>query len=223
MATRRLSAMGKNVTSIARHVLACVCVLGAVTLARAQTSPIGPSPVGSRVSPRVEITAELGLMGGFVDLSDLYGDAQMGLGGVGADVRVRLTPRVGVGVRGLAAIGGDIAHSQFYDLSAIYHLASSGRSRTFLRFGVGGHHEFRDVQETRRTNQDHSTRVFQAYRHHRLTSPNFLVAGAGVTGAVSRRLGITVELDGVAGTGVGAGVGIRASAGVTLPLGAYRQ
>jgi hypothetical protein len=41
-------------------------------------------------------------------------------------VRVRLTPRVGVGFRGLMAIGGEVAHSQFYDLSAIYHLTSRG-------------------------------------------------------------------------------------------------
>ena len=32
----------------------------------------------------------------------------MGLSGIGADVRVRLTPRVGVGIRWLAAIGGEV-------------------------------------------------------------------------------------------------------------------
>ena len=146
----------------------------------------------------------------------------MGLSGIGADVRVRLTPRVGVGFRGLMAIGGEVANSQFYDLSTIYHLTSPGRSHTFLRFGAGGHHEFRDVQEIRRTNQDHSTTAFPAYRHHKLTSPNFIVAGAGITRAVSRRLGIMAEVDVVAGPGVGSGVGMRASAGVTMPVGAYR-
>jgi len=214
--------MDKNVTSIVRHLLACVCVLAVAPLARAQTPERDPSSSDSRVSPRLEMTAELGLMGGYVDLSDLHGDPQIGLGGVGVDVRVRLTPRVGVGVRGLVAIGGEVTHSQFYDLAAIFHLRSSGRSHTFLRFGAGGHHEFRDVPEMRRTNRDHSTTVFPAYRHHKLTPPNFVVAGAGITREVSRRLGIMAEVDAVAGPGVGAGAGMRASAGVTLPVGAYR-
>jgi len=222
MPARKLEPMQKNVTSIVKHLLAGACFLAMPRQAQAQTSEGGPSSSGARVSPRLEMTAEFGLMRGLVDLSDLYGDAQMSLTGVGADVHVRLTPRVGFGVRGLVAIGGEVADSQFYDLSAIYHLTPRGRSHTFLRFGAGGHHEFRDVEESRRVNQDHSTTVFPAYRHDKFTTPNFIVAGAGMTRVVSRRLGIMVEVDAVAGPGVGGGVGMRASGGVTLPVGAYR-
>jgi hypothetical protein len=217
-----LAPMQRNPTLIVRHLFACACVVAMPPVAQAQTPGRGPSSSDSGVSPRLEMTAEWGLMGGMIDVSDLYGDPQLGLSGVGADVRVRLTPRVGVGIRGLVAIGGEVAHSQFYDLAAIVHPISSGRSHTFLRFGAGGHHEFRDVPESRRTNQDHSTTVFPAYHHHKLTAPNFLVAGAGITRVISRRLGMTVEVDAVAGPGVGGGVGVRASAGITLPLGGYR-
>ena len=219
---RKLGAMQKNVTSIVRHLLACACLFVLLPPAQAQTLERGPSSSDSDASPRLEMTAEMGLMGGMVDLSDLHGDPQMGLSGAGADVRVRLTRRVGIGIRGLLAIGGEVTHTQFYDLATIIHLASSGRSRTFLRFGAGGHHEFEDVQEYRQTNQDHSTTVFPAYRHQKLTAPNFLVTGAGITRVLSPRLGITAEVDLVAGPGVGSGAGMRASAGVTLPVGAYR-
>ena len=146
----------------------------------------------------------------------------MGLSGVGAGVRVRLTPRIGVEVRGLVAVGSEVTNSQFYDFATIVHMTSSGRSHRFLRFGAGGHHEFRDVPESRRTNQDHSTTVFPAYRHDKVTPPNFIVIGAGITRVVSRKLGIVAEVDAVGGPGVGGGAGMRASAGVTLPLGAYR-
>ena len=217
MPGRKLGAMRKNVTSIVRHLLACACLFGMPPPAQAQTLERGPSSSDSDASPRLEVTAEFALMGGLIDVSDLHSDLQLGLSGVGADVRVRLTPRVGVGIRGLVTTG-----AQFYDLATIFHLTSPGRSHTFLRFGAGGHHEFRDFEESRRTNQDHSTTVFPAYRHQKLTAPNFLVAGAGITRVVSRRFGITAEVDLVAGPGVGGGAGMRASAGVTLPVGAYR-
>jgi hypothetical protein len=210
------------VTAIIRHLLACVCFLSMPPLAQAQIQERGSSSSDSGVSPRLEMTVELGLMGGIIDVSDLQADPQLGLSGIGADVRIRLTPRVGVGVRGLVAVGDEVTHAQFYDLATIVHLTSPGRVHTFLRFGAGGHHEFDDVQEIRHTNQDHSTTVFPAYRHQKLTAPNFLIAGAGFTRVLSRRLGITAEADAVAGPGVGSGVGMRASAGVTLPVGTYR-
>ena len=214
-----LPPMPKHTTLIVVYLLACGRFLTVPPLAQAQT-PVGPpSSSDSSVSPRLEVTAEWALMGGLFDLSDLQLDSQMSLSGVGVDVRVRLTPRVGVGIRGLAAIGGEV---QFYDLAAIVHLTSSGRTRTFMRLGAGGHHEFADFQESRWTNQDHSTTVFPAYRHDKFTAPNFLVAGAGMTRVLSPSLGITVAVDVVAGPGLGSGVGMRASAGVTVPLGAYR-
>ena len=202
------------------HLVACAYFLAIPSLAHAQAPQGDPVGSPSGVPPRLEMTVELGLMGGIVDLSDLHGDPQTGLSGVGAGVRVRLTPRIGVGIRGLVAIGGEVANSQVYDVATIIHLTSSRRSHRFLRFGAGGHHEVRDIGESRRTNQDHSTTVFPAYRHHRLTYPNFFVAGAGFTRVVSRMLGITAEVDAVTGPGVGRGLGMRASAGLTVPLGA---
>ena len=154
MPERKFRPMQENVTSTVRYLLTCVCFLAMPPLAQAQT-PERPPSSHSEVSPRLEVTAEFALMGGLIDVSDLHAGPQLGLSGVGADVRVHLTPRVGVGIRGLVATG-----AQFYDLATIFHLTSSGRSHTFLRFGAGGHHEFRDVQESRRTNQDHSTTVF---------------------------------------------------------------
>jgi hypothetical protein len=168
--------------------------------------------------PRVEFGVNGVLLAGLLVL-DFIGDPQSRVAGPAVSVRLNMAERFALEVGGIFA-GVDDVTVHYYEASVVIKQRAHQRERwfRFIRVGAGGHHEFIRVGEFRNDNQDHTTTVFPAYDHHKLTAPNFFLAGAGIERVVSSRLAIAAELGGVVGA---IGYGLRASAGVVVPLGSY--
>ncbi len=95
-------------------------------------------------------------------------------------------------------------------------------SLRFFRIGVGGHREVKHVLESKRQNQEGSVTVVPAYTRNKATPPTFAVGGVGLDRAVTRRLAVFTEIDLI--LGANPGLGLRASAGMLMPLlGIYRE
>ncbi len=187
-------------------------VLSSAVSAAAQSSP--------SITPRVELGAGVLVMGGWADFSDFIGDIQPGLAGIEFMMRAALAPRFALEGR-VAFSDVDRVSTTWYEFGAVMRTQppTLRKWNRFFRIGVGGHREVEQVPEYRHENQDRSTTVFPAYTHYKATPPNFVVGGAGFQRAVSRRLAVVTELDLIVGPSVG--MGLRVSAGVSIPLGTY--
>jgi hypothetical protein len=181
------------------------------------SAPAAAQSLGS--APRVEVGAEVLGLGGYLDVSDFVGDPQFGLVGAGVLVRASLARRVAlearVGVSSVEQVGVNV-----YDVSVIVRRAPPALHAwtTFLRFGAGGRREVEQIAERRHENLDRSITVYPGYTRYRVTRPNFAVVGVGLQRAIAKGAALAADVDAIGGA---VGVGLRLSAGVTIPLGAY--
>src|SRR4029077_5278362 len=134
-------------------VLVFTLVLAAAIPAAAQVSvPADP--------PRFTIGVSGGALGGYIDLSDLKGDAQMGSLAAGALAGVRLSRRIELegGIQLLMISGVSV---QSFDVGVV--VRQKKNAARFVRLGVGWHLESEAVPEFRQTNEDLSVTVFPGY------------------------------------------------------------
>ena len=200
--------------------------LGVVVLLGVTANPLAAAQAPTAGRPAIELGASGVVFGGLLDVSDFMGDPQTGARGFSPHVTVKLTRRAsleaGVDVFRVSRESGRSVFSSYHRLGLLIRLRETrnGQSFRFINAGVGGHFEAAHVPEIRNTRRDQSVTVYPAYERRELTPVNFGFAGIGVQRTVTSHLAVRGEIDGLVGR---IGVGVRLTAGVSVPLGTYRR
>lgn len=199
---------------IVQRCLLCGLILGlAAGVAAAQVvSPVG---IDRGWFPRVEV-------GGQVGLSILAGGGDGAvLLGSGGRLGVNLTRRDALEVLVEPSAGfedGGINGLYFVQYKRMLRDRVPGRAAPFVVASFGSDFRYDRVPEFRMNRPDGSSVVYPSHTESRLHAPKFGGGGIGVEHIVGRYIAARAEVQGLIFSG---GAGIRASAGLTIPIGGF--
>lgn len=199
---------------IAQRCLFCGLILG-LAAGPAAAQVVSSVAIDRGGFPRVEVGAQVGLevvAGGGDGVVLLGGGGRLGVNLTRRDVlEVLVEPSAGFENSGINGL-------YFVQYKRVLRDRAPGRAAPFIVASFGSDFRYDRIPEFRMNRPDGSSVVYPAHTESWLHGPEFGGGGIGVEHIVGRYIATRAEVQGLFFSGA---AGIRASAGLTIPIGGF--